>query len=328
MAVIERRLELTVLDETDSGVSEGSDVVTALCRPHKSLPSRLLYDSRGRELYRRLCDLPEFYMPRTAKAVLQRYADTVSRVTGPADIIELAADDIATTRQLLDAYRRPGRPQLYIPIVAEPTGTLETGPSLLRQYPDLTIHGLSGHGGTAVVALPPRASETRLVACLDNTLGMLTADASRAFLKGARRALQAGDWFLAGVDLETEAMILEGAYNDRAGLVAQLNFNALHHINRRYRGKIDVAKFAHAAVYNRAEHRIEMSLCSRERHFVRIPGLGFEFEMLAGEAILTELSRKFTMTRIESEFTAAGFAYTAAWADVKELYALFLFRAE
>jgi dimethylhistidine N-methyltransferase len=328
MAVIEKRLEVTAIEPTGEDLLDGSELVTALCRAQKALPPRFLYDARGRDLYQRLITVPEYYMPRAANAVLTHHLDEVPQITGPVDIIELGADDIAVTRHLLDAYRKPGRAQLYVPVVADRDRTLVNGPLLLRQYPDLTIHGLSGEGGTAAGALPPRSADGRMVVCLDNALGMLTGDACGAFLKGVRRTLQSGDWFLAGVDLETEPEIIEAAYNDSEGLAAELNLNALHHINSHYGGQIDVGKFSHRARYDADNHQIEMSLRSEEQQVVRIPGLGFEFEMLKDSSILTELSRKFTMSLIDSEFSAAGFSYRSAWADAKELYALFLFRAE
>ena len=328
MAVIEKRLEVTAIEPNDEVLLDGAELVTALCRAQKALPPRFLYDSRGRDLYQRLISVPEYYMPRTAKAVLNRHVDEVPKITGPVDIIELGADDIAITRHLLDAYRKPGREQLYVPVVADRNRALGNGPLLLRQYPDLAIHGLSGDGGTAAGALPPRAADARLVVCLDNALGMLTVDACGAFLKGVRRTLRPGDWFLAGIDLETEPEIIEAAYNDSEGLAAELNLNALHHINSFYGGQIDVAKFSHRARYDADNHQVEMSLRSEAQQVVRIPGLGFEFEMLQDSSILTELSRKFTMSLIDSEFTAASFSYRSAWADAKELYALFLFRAE
>ena len=328
MAVLEKRLEVITIEPTDGVSLDGSELVTALCRPEKVLPTQFLYDARGRGLYQRLITLPEYYMPRTAKAVLSRHVGNVPPITGPVEIIELGADDIATTRQLLDAYRKPGRAQHYVPVVADRDWALGNGPLLLRQYPDLAIHGLSGDGGTAAGALPPRAADARLVVCLDNALGMLTVDACGAFLKSVRRTLQPGDWFLVGVDLETEPEIIEAAYNDSEGLTAELNLNALHHINSHYGGQIDVGKFSHRAYYDADNHQVEMSLRSEEWQIARIPGLGFEFEMLENSTIVTEFSRKFTISLIESDFTAAGFAYRSAWADVKELYALFLFRAE
>jgi len=328
MAVLEKRLELTVLDDSGTPVGGGSDLVTALCQDPKVLPPRFLYDARGRELYARLARLPEYYMPRTAKAVLKRYASTLPKHTGSADLIELGASDMATTRELLDAYRKPGRPQLYVPVAADAAMIQESAPGLLRQYPDLTVHGLSGDGGSAVGALPPRRADSRLVLCLDNALGMLDAAASRVFLRSVRGTLQDGDWVLAGLDLEAEIEVLEAAYNDSEGLNAALCFNALHQINRYYGGNADTGKYLHSATYNEAEHRIEMRLTARERQVISMPVLGFQFELLAGGHIITEFSRKFTMSRIRDEFADADFAFVEAWADAKELYALFLFRAE
>ncbi|MCP4327638.1 MAG: L-histidine N(alpha)-methyltransferase [Alphaproteobacteria bacterium] len=328
MAVLEKRLEVTVLDSTGGDLSEGSDLVTRLCRPDKVLPPKFLYDDRGRELYQRLAAVPECYMPRAAKAVLRAFSGEVARLTGPIDIIEIGADDLVTTRHILDAYRKPGRPQLYIPVTSDQVRTLDIAPGLLRQYPDLTIHGLSGAGGAASAALPPRQAEARLAVCLDNTLGLLTAAQSQAFLKSMRRTLRAGDWFLAGVDLETDPDIIEAAYNDSEGLTAELNLNALHLINRRYDGRIDIGCFAHRARFNEEAQQVEMSLRSLARQMVSIPGLGFQFELLETEVIQTEVSRKFTLSRIDADFVEAGFSFVDAWADAKELYALFLFRAE
>lgn len=328
MAVLEKRLEMTLLHTDRDRTADGSELVTALCRNPKMLPPSFLYDSRGRELYDRLISLPERYTPRIAKTVLKRYAGEVPAFTGGVDLIELGAEDIATTRELLDAFRKPGRRQLYVPVSGNADIIQNHAPSLLRQYPDLTIHGLSGEGGSAVGSLPPREADTRMIVCLENALGQLTEEASRAFLQSVRRSLRTGDWFLAGVDLETEIDVLEAAYNDSEGLTAQLNFNALHHINRHYGGQIDISKFSHRAFFNESEHQMEMRLCSREHQVVDIPGLGFQFEMLEGSCILTEFSRKFTMSRVTGEFGAAGFGFVEAWADAKELYALFLFQAE
>ncbi len=328
MAVLEKRLEMTVLDSGRGHSVDGSQLVTALCQHPKALPPRFLYDSRGRALHERLAALPEYYMPRTARAVIKRDAASLPGLTGPVDIIELRAEDIAITRELLDAYRKPGRQQLYIPMVSDPAAVHLNAPSLLRQYPDLTIHALAGEVGSAIDALPSRQAPARLIVCLDNALGMIAEDANRKFLADVRRMLRPGDWFVAGVDLEAEVHVLEAAYNDSQGLTAALNLNALHQINRYYGGQINPETFMHCAFFNDAESRIELRLISKEHQKVRIPGLGFEFEILEGAWVLTEFSRKFTLSRLTNEFGDSGFAFVDAWADAKELYALFLFRAE
>lgn len=325
MAVVEKRLELTVVEDDVEAGRDGSSLVTALCQTPKTLPPRFLYDARGRDLDRRLSELPERDMAKTARAVLKRNADQLARKCGAVDIVEYGAADMAVTRELLDAFRRPGRPQLYVPVADDEAVIRDMAPRLLRQYPDLTIHGVSG-GASPVTALPPRQAESRLLVCLDNALGQISSSDSRRFLAAARRALQADDWLLAGLDLEAEVSVLESAYNDPQGMTARLNYNALHHINRLYGGNIDPRLFEHVAFYNFERHQIEMRLVSRRPQVVRIPGLGFQFEMREGDFIVTEFSRKFTLSRARAEFEDNGFDFVDVWADARELHGLFLFR--
>ena len=88
------------------------------------------------------------------------------------------------------------------------------------------------------------------------------------------------------------------AYDDAAGVTAQFNLNVLARINRELGGDFDLAAFAHRAIYNRDQHRIEMHLVSRRDQTVRI--LGERFAFRAGETIHTENSYKYSLDRFRA----------------------------
>src|SRR3546814_19751561 len=47
------------------------DVISGLCKAHKTLPSRWLYDDEGSELFERITALDEYYPTRTETAILR-----------------------------------------------------------------------------------------------------------------------------------------------------------------------------------------------------------------------------------------------------------------
>ncbi len=61
----------------DSWLSEvddrcfANDVLDGLTRPFKELPPKHFYDTRGSELFERICELPEYYPTRTEKQILE-----------------------------------------------------------------------------------------------------------------------------------------------------------------------------------------------------------------------------------------------------------------
>ena len=57
--------------------------------------------------------------------------------------------------------------------------------------------------------------------------------------------------------------MLERAYNDRAGVTAEFNVNALRYTNRELGTDFDLDAFEHLAVWVEDQSRIEMHLVSK-----------------------------------------------------------------
>jgi uncharacterized SAM-dependent methyltransferase len=117
------------------------------------------------------------------------------------------------------------------------------------------------------------------------------------------------------------------AYDDPLGVTAAFNRNLLLRINRELRGDFDVTAFAHQAVWNAEESRIEMHLVARSRQQVHIEAAQLAFAMEPGEGIWTESSYKYHPEDIRRRVEPAGFRMAAQWIDAEDGFALTLFEA-
>jgi uncharacterized SAM-dependent methyltransferase len=142
-----------------------------------------------------------------------------------------------------------------------------------------------------------------------------------------RATLATGDLLLLGADLVKREAELLAAYDDPLGVTAAFNRNILSRINRELGGNFDLRRFAHRAVWNRDESRIEMHLVSLERQRVRVPGADLAFTLAPGESIWTESSYKFEPKDIVGRIEAAGFRAVRQWVDGADRFALTLGRA-
>ena len=114
------------------------------------------------------------------------------------------------------------------------------------------------------------------------------------------------------------------AYNDAEGVTAAFNLNLLARINRELDGDIDLDLFAHDAVYDGIEGRIEMLLVSLASQTVRVLGRSFRFAK--GERIHTENSHKYSVEEFQALASAAGWTPAHAWTDADRLFSLHLLR--
>ena len=141
---------------------------------------------------------------------------------------------------------------------------------------------------------------------LGSSIGNFTPQECDHFLSQIAHTLKPGDYFLLGIDLQKPKEILEAAYNDSQGVTAAFNLNMLSHLNWRFQGNFDINLFTHQAIYNQADAQIEMYLHCQENHLVSLDILNLKVSFLAGESILTEISRKFDLAIMQKQLAAQG----------------------
>lgn len=323
---IEQRLQIKRLQETTKVVFSraGSDVVKGLTQKTKSLPPRYFYDDRGSELFEQICELPEYYVTRTETAILQQCAGEIAQSTGVCELVELGSGSSTKTRILLDAYNYVGYPLHYIPIDVSAGMLKSSAIQLLTDYPTLQVQALAGTYELALVQLEPTQLPTRMICFIGSTLGNLTRQECNVFFSQIIDALQVGEYFLLGVDLQKPKHLLEAAYNDSQGVTAAFNLNMLEHLNWLYEGNFDTTQFEHWVFYNETEHQIEMHLRSLQPQTVQLHALNLTISFEQGETILTEISRKFDLNTIQQELKAKGLVPQKVWTDENKWFGLIL----
>ncbi|MBF2029706.1 MAG: L-histidine N(alpha)-methyltransferase [Oscillatoriales cyanobacterium C42_A2020_001] len=303
----------------------GADVVQGLSQVQKTLPPKYFYDDRGSQLFEQICSLPEYYLTRTETAILQTYANDLTRLTGECELVELGSGSSTKTRLLLNAYQDLNYPLHYRPIDVS-AGILESSAHrLLEDYPGLNVHALVGTYELGLKHLSDSYLSKRMISFLGSSLGNLTSEECDRFFTQIAAALHPGDYFLLGVDLHKATAQLEAAYNDKQGITAEFNLNILRHLNQRFNGNFDLTQFQHVAFYNEALHQIEMHLRSLKNQVATLAGLDFVVELEAGETIQSEISRKFDLPTLQHQLQNSGLNYVRSWMDANQWFALAVF---
>jgi L-histidine Nalpha-methyltransferase len=304
--------------------NDGQDVVIGLSQTPKTLPPQYFYDDRGSQLFEQITELPEYYLTRTETAILQQSAAAIAELTGPCELIELGSGSSLKTRLLLDAYQTFDAPFHYVPIDVSAGILTSSAHQLLQDYSTLKVLGLVSTYEQALQSLANRSRPNRMICFLGSTLGNLNPHECDAFLDQVTAALQPGEYFLLGVDLQKAIAPLEAAYSDRQGVTAEFNLNILRHLNQRFDGDFDLAQFAHWSFYNPEAKQIEMHLKSLTPQTIHLRGLNFVTHLTAGETIRSEISRKFNLTALTTLLQQKQLRSIATWTDSQQWFGLVL----
>ncbi|WP_217651825.1 L-histidine N(alpha)-methyltransferase [Hydrococcus rivularis] len=325
-SAIEDRLHLEYLLAPNLATEkeDGQDVVWGLTQPQKSLSPRYFYDDRGSQLFEQICKLPEYYPTRTEAWILQNYATQIAQMTGICELVELGSGSSSKTRLLLDAYRGLGYPLRYVPIDVSAGILKASAKQLLADYPTLQVYGLVSTYELALQKLMPTPLPSRTICFLGSTLGNFNQAQCDRFFAQVTAALQPGDYFLLGIDLQKPKDILEAAYNDSQGVTAEFNRNMLRHLNWRFGGNFDPNLFEHRAFYNASEAQIEMHLSVKRSHSVHLKALDLTVQFREGETLLTEISRKFDREQMQKYLAKQGLKLRQTWSDPNNWFGLML----
>ena len=296
------------------------DVACGLSRSQKELPPKYFYDRRGSELFDEITRLPEYYLTRTERALLDCWSTALMAALRPRALVELGAGSADKTRSLLDAMVCVGSGEVYVPIDVSAEFLDDTAATLRDEYPTLGIEPAVGDIADPL-DLDPALPRPALIAFLGSTIGNFDPVGARSLLGHVADAMHPGDRFLLGADLRKSPALIEQAYNDAQGITAEFNVNVLRVLNRDLGANFDVSRFEHRAFYDRALHRIEMHLVSTDDQTVTIPGVG-TVAFAGGESIRTEISCKYDRPTLNAMLGSAGMRIERWITDSAQAYAL------
>jgi dimethylhistidine N-methyltransferase len=302
------------------------EALEGLSQPRKTLPPKLFYDAEGCRLFQQITELPEYYLTRTERGLLQTVAPAVAALTEPGTaLVEYGASDESKALTLLSQEHNQAPVfTVYLPIDIAADGLAEIYVRLRQSNPELEVCPVTADF-TAPVALPSEAKR-RLGFFPGSTIGNFEPTAAIMLLRRMRMTLGAGARLLIGVDLRKDPSVLLPAYNDAAGVTAAFNRNILVRLNREAEADFDPGAFAHRAVWNDAESRIEMHLVSLGSQVVHLAGRHIRFA--TGETIHTENSYKYTLEGFAALARVAGWHSRARWSDSDARFSLHLLEPE
>jgi len=289
-----------------------TDVLEGLRKHPKELSPVWFYDEAGSSLFDSICELPEYYITRTELEIMRLHAAEMAAAIGPeAALIELGSGTSLKTRLLLAQLDSPS---VYVPVDISREHLLDAAGAIAREYPDLRVAPVCADF-TAPFQLPPHvaSSRRRVVYFPGSTIGNFEADKARALLARMRQIVGRNGAALIGADLRKARDVLERAYDDRAGVTAEFNRNALRHLNRKVGADFDLDAFDHLAVWVEDMSRIEMHLVSKADQRVHI---GNETVAIRrGEHLHTEYCHKYTLESFAALAASAGFDVARVWMD-------------
>jgi L-histidine N-alpha-methyltransferase len=312
------------LTEADRAAQLRHDVQAGLSASPKWLPPKWFYDARGSDLFDQITRLPEYYLTRAERQILQTHAHDIARLSGAKTLVELGSGTSDKTRLLLDALEANGTLARFVPLDVSEATLRDAAIAIAADHPDLEVHAIVADFTTHLHHMPP--GDGRLVAFLGSTIGNLLPTERADFFARLRSTLDSGEWLLLGTDLVKDKETLIAAYDDAAGVTAEFNRNVLYVLNRELGADFDVDAFDHVAIWDAQNEWMDMRLRARRPMTAHVMTMTISFE--PGEELRTEISAKFRRDGITNELAQAGFTTTRWWTDPAGRFALTLANAD
>jgi L-histidine Nalpha-methyltransferase len=301
------------------------DVVAGLGASPKRLSPKYFYDRTGSLLFDAICDLPEYYVTRTERSILEsRVNEMADRIADrPCRVAEPGAGSGTKTRLLLRALG-PQRCVEYVPVDIDGEHLGHTAAQLRAELPWLRVSPFQSDFSVDLPLPSSDVAQRTVVYFPGSTIGNFDPEEAQRLLARFRRAAGSDGLVLLGVDLKKDPGVLHAAYNDSSGVTSAFNKNVLVRMNAELGADFDVDAFHHYAFYEPVTGRIEMHLVSACRQTVRVGGYVFCFE--EGESLCTERSYKYDLPSADVLGHKAGLELVERWLDDERNFAVLLFR--
>ncbi|MHA7647535.1 L-histidine N(alpha)-methyltransferase [Nitrosopumilus sp. S4] len=322
--VIDSRLQYFKPHSTNIEKTFAEDISSSLDGDSKFINPKYFYDKKGSELFEKICTLPEYYPTRTEISILKNLQDELPDfLDHNFRLVELGSGSSTKTRLLLDIFTNFQKKIEYFPIDISEILT-ESSELLLHDYENLHITGIIDTYEGGLEFLKTYDDKKNLIIFLGSSFGNFTPKDGYKFLQKINSTMKSGDLFLIGLDLVKDKDLLESAYDDSQGITAEFNLNVLSRINDELDADFDLNKFAHHAIYNDKDQRIEMYLESLVNQSVIISKSNLSLNLQKNELIHTEYSHKYRISQIHDFLTKTGFEIKHTWLDENDHFSITL----
>lgn len=305
-----------------------ADVLAGLRSHPRSLPSRYFYDDRGSRLFQWISRLPDYYLTRVEREILERSGDAIVEPMGDGSctVVDLGAGDGHKTHRLLRRLLCRPAGVTYAPVDLSQAALDEATARVGGELPGVSLRPVRAAYGRALRLLAGQPGlGPKLVLFLGSSIGNLEHAAARSLLGQLRAAMRPADHLLVGFDMVKPLPPLRRAYDDVQGVTRAFNFNLLVRLNRELGATFDLEAYRHVVTWDPVRPAMESWLESTSAQSVRIGRSTFTFEM--GERIRTEISCKYRDQQITDFAADAGFTEVGRFADPARWFVDALWRA-
>lgn len=304
------------------------DVDTGLSCKNKYLQCKYIYDEYGSDLFKKIMDLPEYYLTRCEIEILEKEKNDVAKIfkDDSFNLIELGAGDGKKTKILLKHFLLKKLNFCYTSIDISESAIQELIDNLNKNIQGIEASGLITEYFYGLKHLSAMDNKKKVVLFLGSNIGNMNPDEAKNFLIKLWNSLDHDDFVLIGFDLKKDIKKLIRAYNDDQGITAEFNKNLLNRINKELGGEFDTDKFEYFCTYDVQTDAIKSSLISTEEQKVYIDAIQKHIYFNKYEAIHTESSFKYDIEDIKNLAENNGFKIERNYFDKKKYFTNSLWR--
>ncbi|KAK9475867.1 hypothetical protein V1514DRAFT_338698 [Lipomyces japonicus] len=307
------------------------DIVSHLTSDPPKLPTYILYDAKGLQLFNAITKTHDYYLTRKETEILETSAIEIAS-SFPEDgiLIELGCGSLYKTRLLLNALERLHKRTTYYALDLE-LSELQKAISKLDcdRLEYVTVIGLYGSytdGRKWLSILRSNDSNSKVTLMwLGSSIGNFNRDEACQFISEfVEQSLTCNDLFLVGIDRRNDSRDVFKAYNDSDGLTKQFILNGLTHVNAQL-GKhvFHLEDWDYQSVYHADKGYHEACYCAKRD--VDLGTILDGFPVLAkGDTIKVEQSWKYSIAESNALFSRCLLTKLKTWTDSSNMYGLHL----
>jgi L-histidine Nalpha-methyltransferase len=285
------------------------EITSGLLQEQAYLEPKYFYDEMGSKLFEAITLLDEYYPTRTEQTIFQKkIVEIATAIHGCEVLIDLGAGNCQKASQLFAHIK----PHEYLALDISKEFVEAAIHDLQKMYPNIKMTAQVFDLKNSL-SFPELLGRKKVIFYPGSSIGNFTPTQALALMKNIAEVCAPQGGLLIGVDLVKDLQLLEQAYNDKLGITAAFNLNALLHLNHLIGSDFQIEKWEHHAFFNKEQSRIEMHLRAKSEQTVHWQGGLRTF--VAGQTIHTENSYKYSPENFSKLLKEAGFKTVHQWMD-------------
>lgn len=307
-------------------------VLEGLLKKEKRLPSWLIFDDRGSEIFKEIAELKNYHPAVCENEILHSHKETISNIVSrePFQFMELGSGDGSKAMILIEQFLQDHLQFDYIPIDISAGAIENLVASLRSKYSgtSLTVTGAVADYFQGLKKFAGGNQKRNFVLFQGATFGNRDMPGAKMLLRRLSQSLKAGDYVMIGFDLLKRPKLHYRAYNDPQGIFEKFNLHLLDRINRELGANFNIANFVQEGQYNWRTQSVESYVYSLKDQCVYIEALNREFRFKHGEGMQTEQSYKFTLAEIKELGEGSGLETVERLFDGNKYYVQLIWKVK